>query len=240
MEERISDRPPIVTVERRRQRSAWWYVFGVVLIAYSVAFGAVIWIGAGYDKASGTPTPMTVALTTLLATTNPAVLAQPTLPPTPTVPPPTATPAPPTPTAIPSTPTVNPNAEFRVPLSASNTGTFQGQRIAIMNITDDARPGTGNARPATGSKFLTVEVLIENLSDAPVSLGKWQVHTSTNADVAATAVNGFTDALPTSTTIAPRASIHGVVIFTVPTSAKITWIQYLPNPAFRGALYFDT
>ncbi len=36
-----------------------------------------------------------------------------------------------------------------------------------------------------------------------------------------------------------RAPLTGVVVFVVPANAKLGSIQYLPDPALRGALFFD-
>ncbi|MHB8644895.1 MAG: DUF4352 domain-containing protein [Thermomicrobiales bacterium] len=223
---RAATRPP------RKKWSLWPYLFGVALVAYGAAFVSVIAIGAGYAKRDGTPTPMTAALV------NVTVFA-----PTPTrsPAPPTATPLPatrtvPPPTAPPDTPTPDPNVDFRVPLSASNTGTFGGQRVAILNITTDAQPTT-TARPVAGYKFVTIEVRVENLSDAPVTLGTWQIHTTPGVDFAT--ITGVGDPLATGGTVAPRATIQGMLVFSVPTTARITWLKYAPIPTARGALYFD-
>jgi len=231
---------PTTTRRRRRKWSLWPYIFGIVLIAYCAAFASVIAIGAGYTKRDGTPTPMTVALV------NVAAFA-PTPTPTYTPEPPTATPRPPTPTLPPAsptpppgTPTPAPNVDFRVPLSASNTGVFSGQRVAILGITDDARSTTASARPIAGYKFIAVDVQVENLGDTPVTLGKWQLHTTPAADFGASAVTGFGDLLPTGSPIAPHAIAKGVLVFSVPANARIIWLQYAPNPNARGALYFDT
>lgn len=220
----------------RRTWSPWPYIFGVVLVAYTAAFASVIAIGAGYTKQDGSPTPRTVALVNVAA-------FLPT--PTPTPEPPTATPrpaapAPKPPTALPSTPTPDPNVDFRVPLSASNTGVLSGQRIAILGISDDARSATASARPIAGYKFVAVDVQIENLGDAPVTLGKWQMHTTTGGDFAISAVTGFGDPLPTDGTVAPHAVVKGTLVFSVPANARMTWLQYVPNPNAKGALYFDT
>lgn len=212
--------------------SVWPLIFGVTLVAYGAAFAAVIAIGAGFTNHTGTPTPATVALVNVAA-----FIPTPTLPPTPTPHPPTPTPAPPT--APPSTPTPDPNVDFRVPLAASNTGTFGGQRVSILNITDDARPVTSSVRSVTGNKFITVEVLIENLGTAPVTLGKWQMRTTPGGDVSASVSTGFGTPLPTSDTVAPHAIVNGTLVFSVPIGARVTWIRYAPNPTARGALYFD-
>lgn len=218
-----------------RQWSPWPYIFGVVLVAYSAAFASVIAIGAGFTKRGGTPTPVTVALV------NVAAFA-PT--PTQTPEPPTATPRPLTPTprpptAPPNTPTPDPNVDFRVPLSASNTGIFSGQRVVILGIFDDARSTTASARPIAGYKFVAIDVQVENLGDAPVTLGKWQMHTTPTGDFASSPVTGFGDPLPASGTVAPHAVIKGTIVFSVPATAHLTWIQYAPNPNAKGALYFD-
>lgn len=220
----------------RRRRSPWQYVFGVIVAAYMAVFAAVIWIGAGFGAHMATPTPRQVTL----AYVSPTPTASPTAAPTQT-PAPTATPAaPPTPTPPPPTPTPDPNVDFRVPLSASNTGMVQAQRVAILNITDDARSTTASARPIAGFKFVTVDVLIENTGSAPTNAGRWQVHTNANADFGTSPVTGFGDPLPTATPIAPQSLVRGTLVFSVPTNAKLTWIQYVPNTAFKGALYFDT
>jgi hypothetical protein len=223
-----SDRP-------RRAWSPWPYIFAVVLIAYSAAFASVIAIGAGYTKRDGTPTPMTVALVNVAAFMPTPTQTPP--PPPATPPPPTATPQPPPPP--PNTPTPDPNVDFRVPLSASNTGVFSGQRVAILGISDDARSTTASARPIAGYKFVAVDVQIENLGDAPVPPGKWQLHTTPTADYAPSPVTGFGNVLPTGSAIAPHAIIKGTLVFSVPTTARMTWLQYAPNPNARGALYFD-
>lgn len=223
-----SDRP------WRRAWSPWPYIFAVVLIAYSAAFVSVIAIGGGYTKRAGTPTPMTVALVNVAA-----FMPTPTQPPSPataTPPPSTATPQPPPP---PNTPTPDPNVDFRVPLAASNTGVLDGQRVAILGISDDARSTTASARPIAGYKFVAVDVQIENLSDAPVTPGKWQLHTTPTADYAPSPVTGFGDVLPTGNGIAPHVIIKGTLVFSVPTAARMTWLQYAPNPNAHGALYFD-
>jgi hypothetical protein len=219
----------------RRRRSVWQYIFGVIVAAYTIAFAAVIWIGAGFGKHVVTPTPASVAL----AYVSPTPTVPPTLAPTPTPLAPTATPIPPTPTRPPNTATPDPNVDFRVPLAASNTGNVQGQRVAILNITDDARSGTASARPIAGFKFVTVEVLVENTGDTPTNIGRWQVHTAPAGDYNTSAVTGFGDVLATTTPVAPRSIQRGVLVFSVPTNAKLVWIQYIPNPAYRGALYFD-
>ncbi len=232
---------PTTTRRRRRKWSLWPYIFGIVLIGYCAAFASVIAIGAGYTKRDGTPTPMTVALV------NVAAFA-PTLTPTPTQTPepPTATPRPPTPTLSPATPTPppgtptpDPNVDFRVPLAASNTGVFSGQRVAILGIIDDARSATASARPIAGYKFIAVDVQIENLGDAPVTTGKWQMHTTSGVDFATSAVTGFGTPLPDGGTIAPHAIAKGTLIFSVPATVRVTWLRYVPNANARGALYFD-
>lgn len=218
-----------------RRRSAWQYIFGAIVAAYTVAFAAVIWIGAGFGRHTVTPTPASVALAFVTATPTIA----PTQPATPTATAPPPTHAPPPPTRPPPTPMPDPNVDFRVPLAASNTGTVQGQRVAILNITDDARSTAASARPVNGFKFVTVEVLVENTGDAPTNLGRWQVHTTPNGDYSASTVSGFGDQLLPSTPVPPRSIQRGVLVFSVPTNAKLVWIQYVPNPAYRGALYFD-
>lgn len=213
----------------------WQYIFGLLVAAYTAVFASVIWIGAGYGARVATPTPPAVTL----AFVSPTPTVRPTDVPSPTPARPTATPVPPTPTAPPPTPTPDPNVDFRVPLAASNTGSVQGQRVAILGITDDARSPTASARTVAGFKFVTIEVLVENTGDVPASLGRWQVRTNANADFPNSAVTGFGDPLPPTTVIAPHSLVKGVLVFSVPTNAKLTWIQYVPNPAFRGALYFD-
>ncbi|HEY8291426.1 MAG TPA: DUF4352 domain-containing protein [Thermomicrobiales bacterium] len=218
-----------------RKWSLWPYIFGVVLVAYGAAFASVIAIGAGYTQRDGTPTPRTVALVNVAA-----FAPTPTQPPAPT----TATPFPFTPTAgpptaLPNTPTPDPNVDFRVPLAASNMGVFSGQRVAILGISDDARSTTASARPIAGYKFVAVDVRIENLGDAPVTLGTWRMHTTPAGDFAISAVTGFGDPLPASGTVAPHAVINGTLVFSVPTNARLTWLQYTPNPNAKGALYFD-
>ena len=217
---------------RGRKWSPWPYIFGVVLVAYGAAFASVIAIGAGFTKRDGTPTPVTVALV------NVAAFA-----PTRTPEPPTATPRPPTPTpqptTPPSTPTPDPNVDFRVPLSASNTGVFSGQRVAILGIFDDARSATASARPIAGYKFVAIDVRIENLGDAPVTLGTWRIHTMPAGDYAISAVTGFGDPLPTRDTVAAHAIVKGTLVFSVPINAHLAWLQYAPNPNAKGALYFD-
>ncbi len=239
MESSESDgtRSPTDRAQRRRRWSPWPYIFGVILVAYGAAFVSVIAIGAGYTKHDGTPTPGAIALVNVAAFV-------PT--PTRTPEPPTATPLPATPTPLPlppttppNTPTPDPNVDFRVPLAASNTGVFGGQRVAITGITDNAQSPTASARPVAGFKFITVEVLVENLGDAPVSLGAWHVHTTTAADFATSPITGFGDLLLAGGAVAPHALIKGVLVFSVPTNARVTWLQYAPNPNARGALYFD-
>lgn len=218
-----------------RRRSVWRYIFGVIVAAYTAVFASVIWIGAGFGAHTATPTPAAVTLAFL----SPTPTVRPTDVPTSTPARPTAPPAPPTPTPVPPTLAPDPNVDFRVPLAASNTGSIQGQRVAILNITDDARSTAASARPIAGFKFVTVEVLVENTGDASTNLGRWQVHTNANADFSSSAVTGFGDPLATTALIAPRSLVKGVLVFSVPTSAKLTWIRYLPNPTFKGALYFD-
>jgi len=222
---------------RRRRWSPWPYIFGVILVAYGAAFASVIAIGAGYTKHDGTSTPGTAVLVNVAAFV-------PT--PTRTPEPPTATPHPPTPTPLPlppttppNTPTPDPNVDFRVPLAASNTGVFDGQRIAITGITDNAQSATASARPVAGFKFVTVEVLVENLGDAPVSLGAWHLHTTPAGDFATSPITGFGGPLSVGGVVAPHALIKGVLVFSVPTNARVAWLQYAPNPNARGALYFD-
>jgi len=222
---------------RRRRWSPWPYIFGVILVAYGTAFASVIAIGAGYTK-GGTPTPLAVALVNVAA-------FMPT--PTRTPEPPTATPRPPTPTPVPptapppppNTPTPDPNVDFRVPLAASNTGIFGGQRVAVTGITDSAQSPTASGRPIAGFKFIAVDVLIENLGDAPVMLGSWRVHTTPAADFATSPITGFGDLLTAGGVVAPHALIKGVLVFSVPANARVAWLQYAPNPNARGALYFD-
>ncbi|MCA1669496.1 MAG: DUF4352 domain-containing protein [Thermomicrobia bacterium] len=237
MEPAKADGEPTVTTIRRRRRkwSPWPYIFGVVLVAYGAAFTAVIAIGAGYTNRTSTPTPVTVALVNVAAflpTQTPTPL-----PPTATPPPPTPTPMPPT--VPPSTPTPEPNVDFRVPLANSNTGVFSGQRVSITNITDGAQAATASARPVAGYKFVTVDVQVENLGDAPVTLGAWRLRTTPTADFGTSAVTGFGDPLPPGGTLAPHATATGTLVFSVPAAARVTWIQYAPNPNARGALYFD-
>jgi hypothetical protein len=215
-----------------RRRSPWHYIFGAVVVAYAVVFASVVWIGAGFGAPAATPTLASVAVSYV----SPTPTAQPTAVPTATALPPTA---PPTPTPPPPTPTPDPNIDFRVPLAASNTGTIQAQRVAILGITDDARSATGSARPAAGFKFVTIEVLVENTGDTPVNLGRWQVHTSANAVFGTSAVTSFGDPLPAATMVAPHAIVQGVLVFSVPASAKLNWIQYAPDTTHKGALYFD-
>ena len=228
-------RPPSGQPAVARRRSPWQYIFGVIVIAYAFVLASVIWIGAGFGAPAATPTPARVALAYL----SPTPTARPTAAPTPTAAPPTAPPTPPTPTAPPPTATPDPNIDFRVPLAASNTGTIQSQRVAILGITDDARSPTASARTVAGFKFITVEVLVENTGDAPTSLGRWQVQTNANAVFGTSAVTGFGTPLPATTTIAPHAIIQGVLVFSVPTAAKLKWIQYAPDATHKGALYFD-
>ncbi len=230
-------RPPTPT-RRRKRWSPWPYIFGILLVAYGAAFASVIAIGAGYTKRDATPTPVTVALVNVAAfaptpTRTPEPLTATPRPPTPTPP------TPPTPTPLPPTPTPDPNVDFRVPLAASNTGLFSGQRVAILGITDAAQSTTASARPIAGFKFVTVEVLIENLGDEPVTLGAWRLHTMPVADFATSPVTGFGAVLPANGTVASHALIRGVLVFSVPTNARVIWIQYAPNPNARGALYFD-
>lgn len=217
------------------RRSPWQYVFAVTVAAYTAVFASVIWIGAGFGARSVTPTPAQL----VLAYISPTPTTPPTQAPTPTAARPTVPPAPPTPKPPPPTPTPDPNTDVRVPLSASNTGMMQAQRVAILNITDDARSAAASARPIAGFKFVTVEVLIENIGDAPTNVGRWQVHTTTNADFGASNVSGFDESLPATAPIAPRSLIKGVLVFSIPANAKLAWIQYVPNAAFKGALYFD-
>lgn len=223
------------TSRAARRRSPWQYIFVVILVGYAALFASVIWTGAGFGARVATPTSVPAALAFVAPTATPP----PTAAPTATLSPPTVPPAPPTPTVPRPTPTADPNVDFRVPLAASNTGTIQGQRVAILNITDDARSTTASARPVAGFKFVTVEVLVENTGDAPATLGRWQVHTNANADFASSPVTGFGDPLPAASPVAPRSIERGVLVFSVPANAKLAWIQYLPNPANKGALYFD-
>jgi uncharacterized protein DUF4352 len=228
--------PPDRAQPRHRRWSPWPYIFGIVLVAYGAAFASVIAIGAGYTKQAGTPTPGTRALVNI-ATFAPT--------PTPTPQPPTATPRPATPTpkpptAPPNTPTPDPNVDFRVPLSISNTGVFGGQRVSILNISDDARSTTASARPIAGYKFVAMDVQVENLGDAPVTLGTWQMRATTGGDFATSAVTGFGDPLPAGGNITPHATIKGTLVFSVPANARMTWLRYAPNPNAKGALYFDT
>ena len=116
---------------------------------------------------------------------------------------------------------------------------IQAQRVAILGITDDARSPTASARTIAGYKFVTIEVLVENTGDAPAPLGKWQVHTTANTVFGTSAVTGFGTPVPATSVIAPHAIIQGVLVFSVPTAAKLDWIQYLPDPTHKGALYFD-
>lgn len=233
-----SSNPPGVPIGRpreQRRRSPWQYVFGVIVAVYAVVFASVIWIGAGFGAPAVTPTAARV----VLAYVSPTPTAKPTAAPTATAAPPTATPIPPTPTPPPSTPTPDPNVDFRVPLAASNTGTIQSQRVAILGITDDARSATASARAVAGFKFVTIEVLVENTGDTPANLGRWQVQTNANAVFGTSAVTGFGTPLPATTTVAPHAIVQGVLVFSVPTAAKLTWIQYTPDTTHKGALYFD-
>jgi hypothetical protein len=225
-----SDQPGVA----RRRRSPWQYIFGVILAVYAVVFASVIWIGAGFGAPAATPTAVSV----VLAYINPTPTAQPTAAPTSTAAPPTAPPATATPMPPPPTPTPDPNIDFRVPLAASNTGTIQSQRVAILGITDDARSTTASARTVAGFKFVTIEVLVENTGDTPVNLGRWQVQTNANAVFGTSAVTGFGTPLP-ATTVAPHAIVQGVLVFSVPTAAKLKWIQYTPDATHKGALYFD-
>lgn len=227
---------PGISLTARRRRSPWQYIFGVIVVAYAAVFASVIWIGAGLGARVATPTPRQVTL----AYVNPTPTVQPTDAPTRTPAPSRIPSAPPTPAPQPPTPTPDPNVDFRVPLAASNTGIVQAQRVAILNITDDARATNASARPIAGFKFVTIDVLIENIGDAPTNVGRWQVHTNANADFGMSAVTGFGDPLPATTPIAPQSLVKGTLVFSVPASAKLLWIQYIPNTASRGALYFDT
>lgn len=227
-------KPPYPSGPRTKRRSAWAYVYGIVLIVYIAAFMAVVWIGAGFGKQAASPNAPVAAEPIVVATAT----VPPTVVPTPT-PRPTATAAPPTATPRTATPTPDPNAEFRVPLSASNTGTLQGHRVSILNITDDAKPSTPTARVPAGMKYIAIEVRVENMGDAPVVLGAWKLHATAGNDYSMTFVNSFGDLLPASTILAPRASLMGMIVFSVPTNTKIGWLQYFPTPANRGALYFD-
>lgn len=227
-------KPPYPPVARARRRSAWAYVYGIVLVVYLAAFIAVVWIGAGFGKHTASSDALVAAEPIVVATATGPPTVVPTL-----TPQPTATAAPPTATPRIATPTPDPNAEFRVPLSASNTGTLQGHRVSILNITDDAKPSTPTARVPAGMKYIAIEVRIENMADIPVVLGAWKLHATAGNEYSMTFVNSFSELLPASTTLAPHASLMGIIVFSVPTNTKIGWLQYFPTPANRGALYFD-
>ena len=221
-----------------RRRSFWPFLYGVVLLVYATAFLAVIWIGAGFGMH---PTPTAPVAAVIVGTPTIAVVATPTAPPSPTplAPTPTPTPMPPRPTPIPPTPAPDPNVDVRVPLAVSNTGTLRGQKVTILNITDNARSSVASVRPVAGAKYITVEATVENVGDAPASPGRWQLRTADGTFVGSTALAGFGDPLPSTGILLPRAPLTGVVVFVVPANAKLGSIQYLPDPALRGALFFD-
>jgi hypothetical protein len=219
-----------------RRRSFWPFLYGAVLLVYAAAFLAVIWIGAGFGVH---PTPAAPVAAVIVGTPTVAVVATPTAPPSPTPLAPTPTPTPPRPTAIPPTPAPDPNVDIRVPLAASNTGTLRGQKVTILNITDNARSSVASVRPAVGAKYITVEATVENVGDAPAPPGKWQLRTADGTFVGSVVLAGFGDPLPSTGILLPRAPTTGIIVFVVPANAKLGSIQYLPDPALRGALFFD-
>jgi hypothetical protein len=226
----------------KQTRMLWGIFFGVIVAAYTVAFVAVIVRAAGFGGASAqiTPAPGTIvaggasspadATATVLAARDIATPA-PTATPTPR--PPTPTPPPPQPTA---TPTPNPDVDFRVPLSASNTGSIHGYEVAILGITDDTT-GTG-ARPKAGNKYVAVEVSIANQTPNAMPQGAWTLRTNVGQeyDISRSVVVGTP--LP-SAPLQGNARVTGFVVFEVPQAAKVASIRFHAPQFPKGDLFFD-
>lgn len=226
----------------RRTRTLWGIFFGVIIAAYTVAFIAVIARAAGFrgDAPVITAVPGTVGGAGVLTSADVTATADrgrdiatpvPTIPPTPI--PPTPTPVPPSPTP---TPTPDPETDFRVPLSLSNTGGVHGYEVAILNITDGAI-ATG-VRPRAGFKYIAIEASIANQTPNPMPPGTWTIRTAQGQEYDISRVGGFGTPLP-ATIIAPNARVSGVIVFEVPTTAKLQWIRFRAPQFPKGDLFFE-
>jgi hypothetical protein len=226
----------------KQTRVLWGVFFGVIIAAYSIAFIAVITRAAGFSGGSiqitvvpGTPVGGSVIspsdATATVVSARDIATPSPTSTPTPEPPTPTATPIPPT-----SPPTPNPDIDFRVPLSASNTGMVHGYEVAILGITDNAT-GTG-ARPKAGNKYIALEVSIANQTANPMPQGAWTLRTTAGQDYDISRSVLVGPPLP-ATPLPGNARISGFVVFEVPQNAKIATIHF-HSPQFpKGDLFFD-
>lgn len=227
----------------RQTRVLWGIFFGVIIAAYSIVFIAVIARAAGLSGgdvavaslpgtviAGGGVVPVDTTATVMAARD----IATP--PPTST---PTPTSVPPTPTSVPPTPIPTPNQDidFRVPLSASNTGTIHGYEVAILGVTDNAT-GTG-ARPRAGNKYIALEVSIANQTPNPMPQGAWflQISGGPEFDISRSVVIGTP--LP-ATPLPGNTRVTGFVVFEVPQNAKVSSIRFHAPQFAKGDLFFDT
>ena len=203
--------------------------------------------GTATTAAGGTPAAVTAAPTTVLLPTR-AATGLPTRGATtsPTTgadrgstvaPPAQRTPAASTPAA---------GAGARVPLAPNAAGTVQAgrvaQRVTIIRLTDNAKDSSGLNPPSRASnKYVTIEVILANTGTAPLlrSATAWRVQTTAGDEAPDTIPTGLGQPLEFST-LAPGATLQGVVAFEVPASATVRWIRYrYTDGATVGDLYFD-
>jgi hypothetical protein len=229
----------------KQTRLLWGIFFGVIVTAYSVAFVAVIVRAAGFGGGPSqiTPVPGTVVASGALSPANatataigardiatPAPTATPITPPTPP-PTPTATPVRPT-----DTPTPSPDIDFRVPLSASNTGVIHGYEVSILGISDNAT-GTGT-RAKAGNKYIAIEVSIANQTANPMPQGAWLIETTAGQDYDISRSTVVGTPLPAAQ-LQGSARVSGFVVFEVPANAKLKWIRFHAPQFPQGDLFFD-
>lgn len=130
-------------------------------------------------------------------------------------------------------------ADVRVPLQANSSGTFkQGVGLTKTRITILSITGFQPTPTTTGTREVTIEVLIENSGRLSVSAEPWKLRGSDGQEYDRSFPAGVNN-LPTNFRLSSGSSIRGTVAFTIPADASVSWLRYGPHLPLNPYLYFD-
>ncbi len=121
--------------------------------------------------------------------------------------------------------------------SASVATNDVSHRVTVVKFTDNA-PAPQNRPPKSGNKYVTLEVVVENLGAKEGSVGgSWLYRAQDGTEIDKTYNSSF-GLNVAGETLTPGGKKQGFVVWEVPTGVAVKWLRYRATYD-KGEIYFD-
>ena len=123
-------------------------------------------------------------------------------------------------------------------IAAEGTGDKKS-KVTILDIKDPATSTNQFEQPATGKKYVAIDVEVENVGTHEVTSLDWKLRDTEDQEHDQELASGVGQALEPFYNLTPGGKTQGWVVFEIDLDATVKWVRADPNPFLKNDLYFD-